>query len=335
MQNEKKLKMLLSVLIPAGLIFSSNCRAGENDADILKTPDKSILNKVRLVDHIKPFEELLLKNRNLEKKGLARIVGKEYLDQRRSIYSMQAPIELDAAFIEKYLDTIDINSGAVKYSGKEISRETLISDIETFDSKFPLPGGLEVHIIPSFSFLKGMSVPMGGQTKVFLGLDEIQRLDEPQRQCFIYHELGHIIHYEAVPEVRKGAEDFFSGKGMTGGMYILLWVEGLPTYLARQINPNIPKDNILGAGEIIRQTKASYNRILPLLENKLDSNDISGFFYYPDNNHPEIPSNCGYYLGLLVVEEVAKNHSTEELIKLWGPDLQSEIHKAVARMRGK
>jgi hypothetical protein len=290
---------------------------------------------VRIIDDTAPFEKAIVNNHHLGKKKLAAVVEREYLNRRRSIYSLLSPVSLDTSFIEKYLGIIDVRRGRVRYYGKEIDRSAFARDIANFNSRFALPDGLEIHIVPSFFVLQGMSVPSGKQTKVYVGLDDVQRWDEPQRQCLIYHELGHVVHYEAVPEVRQSAAEFFSGGKATDAMYIALWVEGLPTYLARLVNPDIPKANILNFGTSIQQTLTAYEKTLTLLESRLDTTDISGFFYFPDNRHPDIPLNCGYFLGLLVVEEVAKNHSPEELVTLWGPGLRSEIHKAVAQLQKK
>ena len=116
-------------------------------------------------------------------------------------------------------------------------------------------------------------------------------------------------------------------------MYNLLWTEGFANYAVLNINPEYKHGDIVGMKDLVKQTQLDLKNHLDILLKRLDTKDISGFFYFPDQQNLTIPVGCGYYLGMLIVEDVAKRYNQHDLLLLEGKELYREIKISIMNLK--
>jgi TorA maturation chaperone TorD len=123
------------------------------------------------------------------------------------------------------------------------------------------------------------------------------------------------------------------GGGPERPLYMALWVEGLATLVARQLNPSASDVAIHGLPTNTPERAArDLPRLTSLLRAKLDSTkaeDYQAFFLGNETDAP-IPRRSGYYVGYLVAARIQKGRSLRELARLKGPELRQAIEVALA-----
>lgn len=180
-----------------------------------------------------------------------------------------------------------------------------------------------------------MAIPTGEHVILLLGIDSLGELTGKQIKGYITHELFHVYHYQVSPGVRKGTETALKTMKMPA-LWALFWVEGIASHAVRILYPDIEEDEILDWRLLAEQTKPLLPSLAKEAKRVLRSDlpqDIAGFFYFPRAGDANIPTGCGYYIGMLIVKNLAKGQSIQELMSLDDKDLVNRIDQALTELQ--
>ena len=191
-----------------------------------------------------------------------------------------------------------------------------------------MTGVTKTYLLPSMGFFKGRAIPVGDEIVLLLAIDELAKLKGVAFDSTIYHELFHVYNYQILPTAEKTARRFFL-EGVPPELYKLLWFEGLASYTTRVVDPRISNEDILNFEELRRRTEPILPELIRILKQDLKTNDITGFFGGTRKGHPQVSGGCGYYLGLLVVEQVADGYPLQGLVRLEGESLFRQVDSAL------
>ncbi len=205
---------------------------------------------------------------------------------------------------------------------------------QKFKNVYPdLEPNITVYLMPSLGWLfKAQTLVVDGKIFIRLGLDELMKYDDKTFIGYIQHELFHVYHFQKSASFKNGAEEFFRTNNPPQ-LYNLLWLEGFANYAVLNINPNYKYGDIVGMKDLVGKTELDFENYLDILSNRLETGNISGFFHFPDHQNPTIPVGCGYYLGMLIVEDVAKRYNQHDLVLLEGKELLSEIKISIENLK--
>ena len=163
----------------------------------------------------------------------------------------------------------------------------------------------DFYLTFSFSF-RGKAVGVGGRDVLALGLEYFHGAEaERQIRITLAHELFHLYHFQ-----------FFSA---SGGLYRSLWTEGLATYASAVVVPGFNRSVYLGfPGPKMDRC----HELLPLLAADLKKNmgqsdrRLERLYFGAEDNDTKVPPESGYYVGLLIVERLAKEYGLAKMARL-------------------
>jgi hypothetical protein len=214
-------------------------------------------------------------------------------------------------------------------------RADLPDYLHRFDAAFPDArwDSTTFYIMPWFfiSDAGGGSAPTTGRVMIF-GVDGIARARGANADLapLFFHELFHV--YQSA--VNPGADDPARTRARTP-LYELLWNEGLATYVSGRLSPaSLPADVIMDTASL-RQTKSRLSELARDVRVHLDSTSQRTFMLYMSaaaRADAEPPPRSGYYIGMLVAQELAKTHSPSELARLRGPGLRTDIEAVLRKL---
>jgi hypothetical protein len=200
--------------------------------------------------------------------------------------------------------------------------------VDRFQQSFPqFQQGVEVHLLFSLGLFNGMALPLEGKLHLLLGMDALAGLSTNHLKGYLTHELFHAYHFQRCPAVARGAEEAMRLMKMPP-LWAMIWTEGIACQAIRQIYPDIPEDELLDWHPLVHQCKPILATLAAEARKSLNSDamsDIAGFFYFPRPDRPEIPTGCGYYLGLKIAEIMTLKHPVDQLIELPDEELIREI----------
>jgi predicted metalloprotease with PDZ domain len=175
---------------------------------------------------------------------------------------------------------------------------------------------------------------VGVRHALFLGVDWLALNENSNLDVLISHELFHAYQSEINPQAFA---EYVSNIDKAP-LYKTLWTEGLATYVSRAFNPKAPLSEILMDKNLAARAPGCLNTAARELREKLDSTSTSDrkrFFAYrspeADQTSAE-PSRIGYFVGMKVAEELARNYSLLDLAHLHGAELEYEIGAALQRI---
>ena len=192
--------------------------------------------------------------------------------------------------------------------------EALGSAMKEFRGKFPeFTPPMPIYLIHSLGTRDGGTDLVAGRMVMLFGADEIAQLHwDESLQPFIVHELFHIEHIQHFADCDQ--------------LWCSLWQEGLATYAASALTPNASDHQlILDVPHPIREdTDAHWPDALCWTAEHFDStnpSEISAAFtggpkpytFSKDDRLGPLPSRFGYYIGLRVATQAAKDRSLSEL----------------------
>lgn len=203
------------------------------------------------------------------------------------------------------------------------------------DAKFSLP----IYAAPTTTFNGkggegGDSGDALGKTVLAFGIDMMVEYDNDPDVLYS-HELFHIYHTEAIGL----NEHVFLEQGR---LTLPLWLEGLATYVSLQMNPTAGMSAVLMDKDL---PNVNDNEVRELAGKFLGEADEKAF----DTKKPEIykkwfaidpqynvgknlPHRCGYLLGLRVVQELAGNHSLQEMVHWKVADVHKNVVEALRKI---
>jgi len=162
----------------------------------------------------------------------------------------------------------------------------------------------DIYVTISFSF-RGKAVTVGEKDVIALGLEFFTEPGDLQLRITLAHELFHLHHFQT----------FSAG----GGLYRILWAEGMATYASAVVVPGQKRSTYLGFP--IEKMNRCHD-LLPLLaadlRKNLGENDhrLKRLYFGAEKNDTKVPPEAGYYIGLLIIESVARGKSLSGLAQL-------------------
>jgi hypothetical protein len=177
--------------------------------------------------------------------------------------------------------------------------------MKAFQKHFPdYKPSTDFYVTVSFTF-HGKVVDVAGRNVFGLGVEFQDPAKPHQIDITIAHEIFHLYHFQ-----------FFRA---SGGLYRILWAEGMAVYASAVVVPGHRMSDYL------KFPAAKMNRcqeLLPQLAQDLkkhlgDSDRrIRRIYFGAEDNGTQVPPEAGYYVGLLIVQKVAKQHSLAQLARL-------------------
>ena len=258
---------------------------------------------------------------------------KKIIDPNRDKYLLFIQY-LDDPSILSYISDLEKRKPEIKNICLYPDTNRIISIVEKFEKVYPdFESNIKIYLMPSFGWLfRCQTLVADGKIFIRLGLDELMKNDDKEIIGLIQHELFHVYHFQKSVSFRQGAEAFFK-TNEAPQLYNLLWTEGIANYAVLKINPDYKYGDVVGMKDLVDQTQLDFKNYINILSQKLEAKDISGFFYYPDSLNPKIPVGCGYYFGMLIVEDVAKRYNQQDLVMLNGVELLEEIRKSIENLK--
>jgi hypothetical protein len=186
------------------------------------------------------------------------------------------------------------------------------------------------YIAPSFGNMDGAAGTVSGQHRIIFAPDVIPRyhkLDE--LKILINHETFHIYHHqvtgvfgaseEAMPTIEEA-----------------VWSEGLATFVSWRMNPGFGLDTALLQPGIPEGTRPHLSLIAAeLLEHLDEKNESTYARYFEGGEQPEgYPPRAGYYVGVLIAQDLSKRYSLRQLAELKGHTLHEAIMAELKQIGG-
>lgn len=196
---------------------------------------------------------------------------------------------------------------------------------KTFEAEFgPMTGFPPVLLVHSLGEFDGGTRSLPAGTRLMFGADMIDEIYKTTPiQPFFHHELFHLLHHRTFD---------------CDPVWCALWTEGLATYVASQLNPGVTDAALLLTWpEPLRPAvEAHQSDAICYVRARLGStepNDHSALF---SNGKLEpgtpLPSRFGYYVGLLVAQDLGKARSLKQLASLTPEQARPLVEDSLARM---
>jgi hypothetical protein len=186
------------------------------------------------------------------------------------------------------------------------------SALTSFEREFgAMTGYPPVYLVHSLGEFDGGTRNLPGGVKLLFGADMIDQIyrDVPV-QPFFHHELFHLMHHRTFNEC--------------GPLWCTLWSEGLAVYVASRLNPGSSDEALLLTEPEPLRAAVDRNRAHAICTtlSKLQSTDRADRSWFFSNGETDgrLPSRFGYYVGMLVAEELGRTRSLRELAALRAPE---------------
>lgn len=239
----------------------------------------------------------------------------------------QAPKEVLASVLPEYLPYAYAKTDRI-----ESVLETLVFELpqhrQSFEDTFgALAKPTTIYLTSSLGSFDGGTRMIEGEPALLFGVDGIAFFHPPDNDLapLIHHELFHIHHGFQLEAA--GAEPVETTVGQ------MLWVEGLATFVSRELNPDASWSEVLLSDDMIRDTEARLPELAAELADNLASTDhVLIADYFVGDSGDRVPERCGYYIGMRVAEQMRQSHSLNELATMYGANLDVEIEAALREL---
>ena len=202
--------------------------------------------------------------------------------------------------------------------GVEERIRTVLAD---FRKVFPdFETATDFYVTISFSF-RGKVVTVGERDVLGIGLEKLEGEGDLSLRITLAHELFHLHH---LPRFSAG-----------GGLYRLLWTEGLATYAAARVVPGQRMSTCLGfSAEKMNRCQELLPKMAKQLRENLGENDhrLKRAYFGAEDNDLGVPPEAGYYVGLLVVQSLAAKQDVKDLARLGPEQVLPLLADALARL---
>jgi hypothetical protein len=202
-------------------------------------------------------------------------------------------------------------------------------------SRLPrLNGDVTIYLVPApLDTVGGCVRPVGPRNVVVFGSEVLaHRRTSPLRfDVFVTHELFHLYHIQANPEMRTASAGYFMGDSTTPPpkLYQMMWLEGLAVYASQVLNPHATMKEAWVSSDPLSEVKARLRPLSISALKELDSTDkrVIHDFVFGGNKERGIPNGTGYYLGMLAAKRLATRYRLEDLANLQGSVLRDAIER--------
>jgi hypothetical protein len=185
--------------------------------------------------------------------------------------------------------------------------------VASFKTWFPdFQPRFDIWVLHSLGEMDGGTRTFDGKNYLIFGIDGMVRYHgKGNESAFFHHELFHTYHDLALAGCNSDDEPIWNS----------LWQEGLATYVSHAMNPEADDTELLLSfpNEMAKRTRkvlpAAFADLASVLERR-DQKLHGNLFSTSGDPASLLPVRRGYYLGYLVAQEAARNHSVQELAKL-------------------
>jgi hypothetical protein len=186
------------------------------------------------------------------------------------------------------------------------------------------------YIAPSFGNMDGAAATVNGQHLIIFAPDVIPRVHQlNDLKVLIDHETFHIYHHQATGV-------FGVDEAAIPTIEVALWSEGLATLASWRMNPAVSLDVALLQSGIPEGTRAHMHAIATELLTHLEERDASTYArYFEGGKAPDgYPPRAGYYVGVLIAQNLSKRYTLRELAHLKGSVLRGAIASELQQLQG-
>jgi len=187
------------------------------------------------------------------------------------------------------------------------------SALLTFQKEFPdFEPNFDVYFLHSLGIRAGGLVTIKDNEVLMFGIDQITSSFDFQNFIpFFHHELTHFYHSLYYTPVEDG-------KYSKGAIYNYLWREGLAGYVSSVLNPDARQKEVFMRDSLSQKTDKVLKIIAQdILENLYSSDtEVIRKYFWGSSTDTVIPKTAGYYIGFILVKELANEYTLNELIKL-------------------
>jgi hypothetical protein len=195
---------------------------------------------------------------------------------------------------------------------------------ESFKKSFPdlRPIG-PIYVVHSLGEFDGGTRAVAGRNRLMFGADVIARVHGfANERPFFHHELFHVYHAQFFTECER--------------MWCALWMEGLATFAAQQLNPQATDAELLltSPRPIRPEVERDRGTAVCAVAMRLDSTDAADYSALFSNGPAvrDLPPRAGYYVGYLLAREAARDRPLIERAHLDGPAARAAVNAALAQL---
>lgn len=179
--------------------------------------------------------------------------------------------------------------------------------LDLFGRTFPeFRWGGRVYVMWSAFCFDGRAQIINGEPSILLGVDVLASTGNRNATALVLHELFHVHHGATfAPDRRR--------------LWHSLWREGLATYAARTLAPKASLKEQLLPPELIAAVDKDRARLAADLLTRLDDEGgrAQTLYFRTDDRTEPVPPRAGYYLGLLVAEQLAASGNDLATMTKW------------------
>ena len=201
--------------------------------------------------------------------------------------------------------------------------EQLESAVTSFQSHFPdFSPDFDVYLLHSLKSMDGGTRKLDGRHTFIFGLDMMARFHAWEDETpFFHHELLHFYTKQV-----HAANDWYDKESLL----LNLWEEGLAVYVSHLLNPKASYTELTldfpeGMRERVWEKRACF---ADELASNLSSTDEDVFekYFVPWSGDETVPGRAGYFIGYIVLNELAKTYPLETLIE---PSSEGELFERI------
>lgn len=187
----------------------------------------------------------------------------------------------------------------------------------------PMRGYPPIYLVHSFGEFDGGTRDLKDGNHLMFGADMIDRLygNKPIKPL-VEHELFHLMHHRTFKDCHA--------------VWCNLWEEGLATYVASKFNP-WADDAALGLtvpAPIRPEVEANRQAAICAVRQRVDSEKSEDYapLFYGNQKLPGLPARMGYYVGLLVVQEIGQTRDLKQLAAMQPDELRPLIVQTLDKL---
>lgn len=185
--------------------------------------------------------------------------------------------------------------------------------VRHFTSVFPDfdAGATPVYLMPSLGQFDGHLQTWGKLTPLFIGVDGIVLYhgESPNLAVLLDHETFHLYQDQKNPGLNSDDNS---------PLYIVLWKEGLATYVSGVLNPRASRLSVLLDDKALASADDPLvRRVAGEMLQRLESTSTADYQRYFSWGHvTDIPARTGYLVGLLAAQGIARGRALAGMARI-------------------
>lgn len=247
-----------------------------------------------------------------------------FYDPKRLASFGVTPEQYDA-FVGKMLTSYPAKRDAIRGTAASFSKQ-FAPALKSFEAEFgPMAGYPPVYLVNSHNEFDGGTRDLPEGPRLLFGADVIAKLyaDKPI-QPFFHHELFHLRHLRTFPECPQ--------------LWCSLWFEGLAVHVAKSLNPGATDEDLLltSPAPLRPAVEANKREAVCTVLSRLDSERSEDYApLFMGGGEPlstTLPRRFGYYVGLLVAQDLGRTRSLQQLAQLSPAEAKPLIRRSLESM---